>query len=99
MIRKKELLVMKERLKVLIGKYDTLYKIHKPKKRFFGFSVSGDLYMASQMLNNKIGLKTQIRMIDWMLQKEIGCGYEEYDTKILEECAEEWLDEWRNKGR
>ena len=98
MIRKKELLAMKERLKVLIEKYDTLYKIHEPKKHFFGIFGSGDLHMASQMLNHKICLRIQIRMIDWMLQKEIGSGYEEYDVKILEECAEEWLDEWRNNG-
>ena len=99
MIRKEELLKMKERLNLLISKYTTLCIAVKPKKHFLGLLSSGNLYVASQMSKTISSLRTQVRMIDWMLQKEASIGYEEYDVEVMEECVEEWLNEVRKRDK
>lgn len=90
MIRKKDLLEMREKLVLLRKDLRILHEYYKPKRKLF-FFYKGDLAMASIMINNCVSLGNQIKLIDYFLGDKDSLNYPNYNYACLREATDEWL--------
>ena len=87
---KKEILELREPLCKMYVELHDLFKFYYPVKTFWGYK--GDLRMAEKMLQYKILISSQIKLIDWITEKK---GFQTYqsDLEDLRDSIIEWKED------
>lgn len=100
MKRKKEILELREALYQMYSELHDLYNFYCPVKKWWGYK--GDLKMASMMMEYRINVISQIKLIDWIIENK---GFQTYqsDMEDLRDSIEEWNQDIQkqkeNKGK
>lgn len=94
---REELIDMRNKLQDLMPRLQELYEFYKPSSKFFGLINKGDIFMASRMVENKMKVRGQIKLISWVLGDKKFYDFENDEYGILLECVDDWTEDIKDK--